>query len=122
MKQSVRKKIIGGLSVTSALFIFQACYGTPQDFGHDVYVEGQVKSSSTGAPIKGVQVSVSDKMQYEVTNDEGRFAFYTEKTDSLKLSFLHTDKDAHTHFVAKDTVLNGLNEQIRLNIALDEQK
>ena len=35
------------------MFIFQAWYGTPQDFGLDLLVEGQVKSNTSELPIKG---------------------------------------------------------------------
>ena len=51
MKTNWIKKLIGGLSLTSTMFIFQACYGTPQDFGMDVLIEGQVKSKTSGLPI-----------------------------------------------------------------------
>jgi len=51
MKQSWRKKILGGLSLTSALFIFQACYGTLHDMGLDIFIEGQVKSEKTNLKI-----------------------------------------------------------------------
>ena len=57
------RRIVGGLSFTSALFVFQACYGTPQDFGLDILLEGQVKSKSTGLPIQGIKVSVEINIQ-----------------------------------------------------------
>jgi len=46
MKGKLLKKIVGGLSFTTAPFVFQACYGTPQDSGPDAYKEGIVKSKS----------------------------------------------------------------------------
>ena len=55
MKRNWVRRIIGGISFTSALFVFQACYGTPQDFGFDLFIEGQVKSASTGLPVKGIK-------------------------------------------------------------------
>ena len=48
MKSNWIRKIIGGMSLTTAMFIFQACYGTPQDMGLDMLVEGQVKSLTSG--------------------------------------------------------------------------
>jgi hypothetical protein len=38
IKQNWRRKLLGGLSLTSALFIFQACYGTPHDMGLDIFI------------------------------------------------------------------------------------
>jgi hypothetical protein len=55
MKRDWKRKIIGGLCLTSIAFVFQACYGTPQDFGEDLLIEGQVKSKTTGLPIKGIK-------------------------------------------------------------------
>ena len=40
MKRDWKRKIIGGLFLTSVAFVFQACYGTPQDFGNDLLIEG----------------------------------------------------------------------------------
>ena len=53
MKRDWKRKIIGGLCLTSVAFVFQACYGTPQDFGNDLLIEGQVTSKISGLPIKG---------------------------------------------------------------------
>ena len=46
-RKSWIRQLITGVSFTSALFVFQACYGTPQDFGVDILVEGKVKSKSS---------------------------------------------------------------------------
>ena len=73
MKRNWIRKLIGGLSFTTALFVFQACYGTPQDFGADVFIEGLVKSKKTGEPIKGIKVSVADNPQYQYTDEDGEF-------------------------------------------------
>lgn len=40
MKRNWRKKLVGGLCLTSAVFIFQACCGTPQAMGTDLLLEG----------------------------------------------------------------------------------
>ena len=79
MKKNWIRGLIGGLSFTSALFVFQACYGTPQDYGSDLLLEGQVKSKKTGLPIEGIKVAVSQTSQYEVTN----------KDDPKAIEFLH---------------------------------
>jgi hypothetical protein len=121
MKRNVIRKIIGGLSLTSAMFVFQACYGTPQDFGLDLLIEGQVKSKSSGLPIKGVKVSVVENMQYELTDEEGKFSFYTEMLEGLTLQFQDVDSIQNGLYAAKDTVLSDLSENIYLEIALEEK-
>ena len=49
-----------GASLTGALFVFQACYGMPQD---DLYREGglapmsfSLVSHTTGKPLEGIEI------------------------------------------------------------------
>lgn len=121
MKRNWIRKIVGGLSLTSAMFVFQACYGTPQDFGLDLLVEGQVKSKTSGLPIKGIKVSVADNMQYEITNEEGKFSFYTEMIEGLTLQFQDIDSIQNGLYLDKDTVLNEISEKVYLDILLEEK-
>ncbi len=121
MKRNVIRRIVGGISLTSALFVFQACYGTPQDFGLDLLIEGQVKSKTSGEPIKGIKVSVADRMQYQVTDEEGRFSFYTETMEELTLQFQDIDASQNGLYADKDTVLSNLSERVYLNIALENK-
>ena len=121
MKRNVIRKIIGGLSLTSAMFVFQACYGTPQDFGLDLLIEGQVKSKNSGLPIKGIKVSVADNMQYEMTDEEGKFSFYTGMAEGLTLQFQDIDSIQNGLYNDKDTVLTDLDENIYLDIILEEK-
>lgn len=121
MKRNWIRKIVGGLSFTSAMFVFQACYGTPQDFGLDLLVEGQVKSKTSGLPIKGIKVSVADNMQYEITNEEGKFSFYTEMIEGLTLQFQDIDSIQNGLYLDKDTVLNEISEKVYLDILLEEK-
>ncbi len=121
MKKNRIKKIVGGLSLTSALFVFQACYGTPQDFGLDLLIEGQVKAKTSGLPIKGVKVSVADNMQYELTDEEGKFSFYTEMLEGLTLQFQDIDSIQNGLYNDKDTVLTKLSPTVSLDITLEEK-
>ncbi|HEY3370651.1 MAG TPA: hypothetical protein VGK10_07380 [Prolixibacteraceae bacterium] len=121
MKKNWGRKIIGGLSFTSAMFVFQACYGTNQDFGLDLHLEGQVKSVSTGLPIKGIKVSVADNMQYDLTNEEGKFSIYTERLENLKIVFEDNDLTKDGAFLKKDTILATTAEKVFLDIQMQEK-
>jgi putative lipoprotein (rSAM/lipoprotein system) len=121
MKRRWRKRILGGLSLTTALFVFQACYGTPQDMGLDIFIEGQVKSEKTNKPVKGIKVSVEDKLQYQYTDESGKFSFYTETATSYKIKFEDIDSDQNGIFVEKDTLLTKIDKTIYLNIELEEK-
>lgn len=112
---------MGGLSLTSALFIFQACYGTPNDMGLDIFIEGKVTSLTTSLPVKGIRVSVEGKLQYEITDAEGKFSLYTEAEDSYKIKCEDIDAEQNGSFYEKDTFLTGINKKVYLNIALQEK-
>lgn len=120
-KRNWARKIIGGLSFTSALFIFQACYGTPQDFETDLLIEGKVKAQATGLPIKGIRISVTDEGQDLLTDENGSFSFYTIAKDSISLRFEDADDAQNGSFATKDTVLTDFSKPIFLDIALAEK-
>lgn len=103
------------------MFVFQACYGTPQDFGLDVFVEGQVKSNTSGLPIKGIKVSVVNNEQYEMTDENGKFSFYTIQFDPIKIQFEDTDSSQNGLYFPKDTVVNAGSDSIHLDVVLEEQ-
>ncbi|MDX9946665.1 MAG: hypothetical protein RBS38_04805 [Bacteroidales bacterium] len=121
MKSNWIRKIIGGMSLTTAMFIFQACYGTPQDMGLDMLVEGQVKSLTSGLPVKGIKVSVVDYMQYDITDETGKFSFYAEMIEGIRIQFQDIDANENGLFADKDTVLTAISEKVYLDIMLENK-
>ena len=128
MKRDWKRKIIGGLCLSSIAFVFQACYGTPQDFGNDLLIEGQVKSKTSGLPIQGIKVSVDDKVQYTNTDENGKFSFYIERLQYAKIQFTDIDSTQNTLFSNKDTlvtindsVLMSKQPKVYLNIELENK-
>lgn len=121
MKRNWLRGIVSGLSFTSALFIFQACYGTPQDFQSDILVQGQVKSKTSGLPIEGVRVSVADIRQFDYSNEAGEFSFYTGWIDYLTIKFTDVDSTQNGSFVDRDTVLTNIRDDVYLNIEMAEK-
>lgn len=121
MRRNWIRNIIGGCSFASALFVFQACYGTPQDFGMDLLVQGQVKSKTTGLPIKGIKVSALENIQYDTTDEKGTFSFYTEKLEKITIRFEDIDAGQNGSFVTKDSLLTNISEKVYLDIVLIPQ-
>jgi len=128
MKSDWKRKIIGGLCLTSIAFVFQACYGTPQDFGNDLLIEGQVKSKTTGLPVKGIKVSVAAREQYTNTDENGKFSFYVDKLKIAKMKFSDVDSTQNIWFSNKDTlitidetVLSAKESKVFLNIQLENK-
>ncbi|MDA3906003.1 MAG: hypothetical protein PF484_08005 [Bacteroidales bacterium] len=121
MKRNWIRKLIGGLSLTSAMFVFQACYGTPQDFGYDIFVEGKVTSKSTGLAIPGIQVVVGDNIQFDQTNEEGYFSFYTLSDANIPIHFKDIDGELNGSFVDKEIVVSDAENRVYLNVDLQEE-
>ncbi len=120
MKSKILRKLFGGLSLTTALFVFQACYGPPQDFGYDVLVEGLVKSKKTGLPVKGIKVTPANNPQYYLTGADGKFSFYIERTPDCLIRFEDPDLQLNGTFVTKDTTLVHPQYHIYFEISLQE--
>lgn len=121
MNKKIIRKFIGALSFTSVMFVFQACYGTPQDFGLDVCLKGTVKSAKTGLPIKGIKVSVDEEYQYTETDDSGFYSFYVPCSDTLAVSFQDVDSLDNGSYLPKDTIVTVNKEEMVLNISLIEK-
>jgi len=118
MKKSWMSRLLMGLSFTSVLFVFQACYGTPQDFGADILIEGIVKAKNGGEPLPGIKVSLGSadqKSQYTYTDKSGRFGMYAMTNDSIHVSF----RDTIGAFTPKDTVLVNKGESLMVTVELE---
>ena len=120
-KRRILRYIYGTLSLSSALFVFQACYGNPKDFGYDVYIQGFVKSKTTNQPIRGIKVSIENFPQYELTDSIGKFKIYTSKYSQHKIKFEDIDSTKNGSFLPKDTLLKTIDESAFLNIFLDDK-
>jgi hypothetical protein len=121
MKRNWLRTLIGGMSFTSALFVFQACYGTGPDYGLDVNIKGQVKSKTSGLAIEGIKVTVAETSQHEMTDKDGKFSIYAEWRDVLAVQFEDVDSTQNGMYVNKDTILHKFQPVIDLNIALEEK-
>jgi len=111
--------IFGTLSFSSALFVFQACYGPPEDFGMDVLIQGSVKSTVTNLPVPGIKVSIENQPQYEITDSEGKFRIYASEDSEYKILFEDIDADKNGSFLPGDTVVRIVDENTFLNVSLD---
>jgi hypothetical protein len=89
--------------------------------GLDILIEGQVKSKTSGMPIEGIKVSFEDYMDYVLTNNEGRFSYYSEILDKMEITFKDIDSTQNGLYLDKDTVLTNVKEHVFLEINLDEK-
>ena len=120
-KRRILRKIYGALSLSSTLFIYQCMYGSPQDLGNDINIQGIVKSAATNQPLVGIKVSIEKSSQVEMTDNEGKFNFYTTRDSIYKVRFEDIDSNENGAFMPKDTVVKTVEESIFLNVSLNAQ-
>jgi putative lipoprotein (rSAM/lipoprotein system) len=118
-KRRILRNIFKGLSLTSVAFVFQACYGTPEDFGLDVRIHGVVISKTTNEPIPGIKVSLENYPQYEITDSEGSFLIYASQEKNLQVRFEDIDSTQNGVYLPKDTIIKAIDRDITLNISMD---
>ena len=108
--KNFRRKLFGFLSFSTALFIFQACYGAPQDQSDDVLIKGTILSDTTNQPVQGIKVIVNGDNQFAMSDSTGSFSFYVPSATQYHLQFSDADTTANGHFTDKDTVLTSIPE------------
>jgi len=122
MKNLKIRNWLAGLSLTTAFFVFQACYGPPQDFGLDVLIEGKVVSADTGDPLAGIQVASDSNYQTALTDENGEFSFYIAKDSVYAITFSDIDGEENGRYASKDTILENSDDSIFLKVDMQVEK
>ena len=118
-KRKILRSIYGALSLSTALFVFQACYGTPHDMVRDILIHGSVSSKANNQPIPGIKVSIDNDYLSVLTDTSGKFEIYTMRASEYKLMFQDIDSITNGNFKEKDTVLKSSDVSNFLNIRLN---
>ncbi|MFA6128554.1 MAG: hypothetical protein WC699_14745 [Bacteroidales bacterium] len=86
------------------MFAFQACYGTPQDFGQDILVQGTVRSQASGTAVPGIKVQILESGQYTVSASDGTWLIYCERFYQYTVKFSDTDGTKNGIYQECDTI------------------
>ena len=90
-----------GVSLTAAMFVFQACYGSMRDY-YDVQVTFRVVAEDTGLPIDGVDIMYCDAAEDTSFNE---FQLSSGITDEEGMATVWaTEGRKHFFFVDKDSL------------------
>lgn len=104
------RKALKGISLTAAMFVFQACYGTMQDY-YEAKVTFHVVDDSTGEPLQGVDIwaielandsTATEAYPYKaaITDENGIASFWTAAAVE-QYSFVDQD----SAYLKADTIL-----------------
>ena len=104
-RRKLIRTVFGVFSLSGILFAFQACYGTPQDFGMDVHIEGKISSSAGKSGLPGIKVVISESGQYTQSSADGTFSMYCERMPSYKLLVSDVDGTLNGSYQGLDTTL-----------------
>lgn len=118
------RKILKGISLTAAMFVFQACYGT-QYYFDETNLTFRVVAEETGEPLPNIRIEsqlfddeISDEEMggwalCSYTNDEGIadvYALVNSETSDTKFRFT----DTTAHYAVKDTVVNQWSDTVEI--------
>lgn len=119
------RHLLRGVSLTGALFVFQACYGTPQspyEQGGTAPMDFLVKDADTGLPVEGIQVSshAAEGDGYwkdcGVTDANGQIQTEIDYLRNYYGPYIRFE-DEQGRYAPKDTVLTDLQKR-EITIAL----
>lgn len=105
IRRKFLRTVFGVFSLSGILFAFQACYGTPQDFGQDIQIRGKVTSSANKSALPGIKVLVSESGQYTQSASDGTFSLWCERMPSYNLVFSDTDGPQNGQYQECDTLV-----------------
>ena len=123
MKKVVRR-FLQGCSLTAAMFVFQACYGTPEDFNDYQYrLVFKVLDENNNA-VDGIRLKLFREYNhqllpiddYGLSDSNGVIHAYVWPENILDSKFLFTD--AEERFEHMDTTFTRLPETDTINIML----
>ena len=83
------RNILKGVSLTAAMFVFQACYGPMEDY-YDTKVTFHVVAEDTGEPLQDVRIWAQE-LNYSDSADIGNQRHIAEYTDGNGEPIFHFD-------------------------------
>ena len=130
--RKIISNVLKGFSLTTAMFIFQACYGVPAAFPNAL-VEGRVVSNKDNRGIEGIKVSFGYYYQRDtsysrysdsctVTDNHGYFSFNTSlegRGRSETVFFDDIDSTENGLYENKRVEIEGADE-VYINVTLNE--
>jgi hypothetical protein len=122
-KRRFLRNILGAFSFTTALFVFEACYGPPMNIPPcDCQIEGRVRSVDN-VPLVAVDIRVNGEYLAS-TNSDGYFGICTDSAEKYELQATDGDRVRNGFYETKDTILfssSSNNDFFSIELVLTEK-
>ncbi|MBR6003001.1 MAG: hypothetical protein IK045_09105 [Bacteroidales bacterium] len=110
------RNLLKGASLTTALFVFEACYGPPHGgyLEYELPIEFLVVSAEDEKPLKDIKISHKGDVESDwylcgATEEDGRFCTIIDRRDGPPQFRFN---DSENVFAPKDTVLESWDHVI----------
>ena len=113
-------QLLVGLGLTSIAFVFQACYAPYYSVDYDRCINGEVVSSQTNQPIKGVKVTGNNQPNYVETDSLGRFHIHLPIAESYTLNLTDQSDSIRAYLPADTVVLDATYKGEKIIIYLEQ--
>ena len=118
------RNLLKGISLTAAMFVFQACYGS-EEWYSDTNMNFHVVSAEDGSPMSHVkirsQLQVGDTAQdwylLGYTNDEGNASVWVSPNYSGNSQTLFRFVADDPAYAVKDTIINGYRNTVEIALS-----
>ena len=117
----ILRNLLKGVSLTAAMFVFQACYGS-EEWYSETNMNFHVVSAEDGSPMSNVKIRSqvqSNDTTYDwyllgYTNDEGNASVWVspDYSDNSQTLFRFVADDPA--YAVKDTIINGYRNTINI--------
>lgn len=118
MRKKIRN-ILKGASLTTAMFIFQACYGTGPNMYDQYEVQFKVVSADTGEPLEGIMVNYYDSQitnPMGQTNASGELSFFVSRFKEDETPYTFRIHDPNVVYSSKDTTFAALPSLVEIRL------
>ena len=123
----ILRKLFKGISLTAAMFVFQACYGTNEWYGEN-NLTFHVVSAEDGSPLPNVKIrsqlqagdTAQDWYLLGYTNDEGICSVWVTNDYSGNTQTLFRFVADDPAYAVTDTLMDGYINHDTVNIVLSK--
>ena len=120
-KREVLKRALSLFSLSTVAFTFQACYGSPNDFGYDVEITGRVTAIDDGNPIPNIQIETKDETARTWTDANGEFSLYAPIDTLYTLLVTDIDSTENGEFYSGKKVIDNSKRLTQLETQITMQ-